>query len=150
MAAACSGAFRSGVAGYVCTVNLAMGIELHYRIDSTHLHAQLDCDSCSGWLALGFAVAPGSMIGANAVIGTAAGSVQKYLLAAKSVAGVQLMPPTRQTLTSTTVASVDGGLAMTFTKPLVESGAEVSISLSAANLLYAYGELSAAGVSCPV
>ena len=124
-----------------------MGIELHYRIDATHLHAQLDCDRCSGWLALGFAVAPGSMIGANAVVGTASGSVQKYLLASKSAAGVQPMPPGRQTLTRTTMASVDSGLAMAFTQPLVESGAEVSVSLSAANLLYAHGELGTNGVS---
>ena len=70
---------------YECMVHLAPGFVLHFAMEDHALSAYVACScaSCAGWLALGFAKAPGEMLGAMAVVKKPDGAINLYTLQGK-------------------------------------------------------------------
>ena len=109
------------------------GLTFHYRVDASHLHAALVCTiagTAGNWLGVGFAQAPGTMVGALAAIGTSINGVSLYDLFARSMPGVVARDASWQSLTGTAFgmesAPTGGGggvdmTVLTFSKLLVEA-----------------------------
>jgi len=135
----CDSSSLAGIAGYPCTTQLGR-MFLFYYLDSTELKARLHCPACRGWLALGFAASPNSMIGATAIIGNhnENGIVAVHYLGGKSVSQVETnVGASLQLRNSRVETASSGGITMYFTATLGTGG--VPSSLSTADLLYAAG-----------
>jgi hypothetical protein len=138
----CSDSSLSSIAGYPCSVRLGAHIELQYELRRVEgkldLKARVECKSCAGWVAIGFATTPGRMVGSDAIIGSNAG-VKAYRLRGKSVGAVQELPQGEQMLRKTSVDISSSGVVFKFTVTLGESGVPADIHERAADVIFASG-----------
>ena len=94
---------------------------LHWRFDATHLHAQLRALQTEGrWLAVGFPIVTGQMIGSTAVIGSDEDGVLVYALSGQYRELVSPLESVWQTLSAESYEVVDGVTVLTFSKKLDE------------------------------
>jgi len=133
----CNAGSLAGIAGYPCTELLGGFIHFHYHLSATELRARVRCPTCKGWVAIGFAKVPNSMIGGTAIVGGGTRlSVATYSLGGKKRKDVTRINSATFQLRDTTIQR-DDGLTMAFTAKLGEGG--VPATLSSANLLYGTG-----------
>lgn len=134
---------------------------MHYRVDATHLHAQLQrsgANADTGWLGVGFPENPGDMLGAIAVLGMphsrppasptgrrASEAVQVGMYRLQGYAASTIVPLSDQTLENTSLTSDGGVTTMRFSKRLEETG-HLPIATDGnqrAHLIFAMGPMGA-------
>jgi len=123
------------------------GMVMHYRTDNTHFHAHLIKPDHAGWVAVGFAEAPGVVIGAIAIVGAPAASpqVRLYYLGGTSVSSVTPLAPSAQTLEAASLDTSGSGVAMTFRMLHGPIGSSRDVLSGTTHLIFAGGPMDDGG-----
>jgi len=123
------------------------GMVMHYRTDNTHFHAHLIKPDHAGWVAVGFAEAPGVVIGARAIVGAPAASpqVRLYYLGGTSVSSVTPLAPSAQTLEAASLDTSGSGVAMTFRMLHGPIGSSRDVLSGTTHLIFAGGPMDDGG-----
>eukprot|EP00638_Chattonella_subsalsa_P010028 CAMPEP_0117756920 /NCGR_PEP_ID=MMETSP0947-20121206/14395_1 /TAXON_ID=44440 /ORGANISM="Chattonella subsalsa, Strain CCMP2191" /LENGTH=331 /DNA_ID=CAMNT_0005576659 /DNA_START=22 /DNA_END=1014 /DNA_ORIENTATION=- len=128
----------SDIDGYTSSAALSDNFQFWWKIEGSYIHAKVRWPG-EGWG--GWAVSTdGRMIGADSVIGSLDGGVQRYNLGAYALSGIQ--PFEQQNLFNSTIESKDGNMEMAFVRPLLgSSGDEIDMQSSGNTyILWAYDD----------